>query len=125
VPWTLKIRVGPLVERLRFDQLEPALDELEARAKELAASAPNEPAGGRVKRYEPIQQVFARIELSGPERWFASVRAGLDVRGDGSVEAFVGRLTRTPLEPQDGETPYDALRRTAGSSTESGSPRGA
>jgi hypothetical protein len=33
------------------------------------------------------------------------------VRGDGSSEAFVGRLHRQVVEQRDGESAYDALRR--------------
>jgi hypothetical protein len=99
------------VEQTRFDDVRPALDALEAQAKELARAAPNEPVDARYKRYEPVQQVFARIELSGPERLVPRVRAGVDVRGDGSVEAFRGRVRRELLEPRSGETPYTVLRR--------------
>jgi hypothetical protein len=99
------------VQRIRFDALESALDALESRAKELAHAAPNDPLDVRYKRYEPVQQVFARVELSGPERLLPSVRAGVDVRGDGSIEAFLGRVRRELIEPPQGETPYGALRR--------------
>jgi hypothetical protein len=99
------------VQRLRFADVASGLDALESRAKELARAAPRQPLDVRYKRYEPVQRVFARIEMAGPERLLPSVRAGVDVRGDGSVEAFRGRVKREPIEPRRGETPYAALRR--------------
>jgi hypothetical protein len=111
VPWTVTVRARARVEHQRFDELKPALKELERRADGLAAAAPKQPTNLRVKRYEPVQQVFGRVELSGPQRLLPTVRAGLDVRGDGSIEAFTGRIRRTLVEQSKGESPYAALRR--------------
>jgi hypothetical protein len=111
VPWKLTIRAGPRVEHTRFESLDQALDAVERRARELAESVPREALDVRFKRFEPIEQVVARIELAGPQRRFPSVKAGVDVRGDGSTEAYRGRLTREVIEQQDGEDAFRALRR--------------
>jgi hypothetical protein len=111
MPWKLTVRVGPRVERLAFDELEPALDALESRAKTLSKAAPKEPFGTRYKRYEPVQQVFARLELAGPQRLLPTVRGGVDVRGDGSMEAYSGRIKRVLIEQRRGEKAYEALGR--------------
>ncbi len=111
VPWKLTIRAGPKVQRKRFDDLEPALAALEVRAGELARTAPRKPVDVKYKRFEPIAQVTARIELSGPERLVPAVRAGVDVRGDGSTEAYLGRVQREVVERRKGESACRALRR--------------
>ena len=109
--WKLTERAGPKVRRSSFDNVERALDALESRGRELAQSAPGEAVDVRFKRFEPQQRVVARLELAGPERFVPSVRAGVDVRGDGSVEAFRGRVRREVITEQGGESPYAALRR--------------
>jgi hypothetical protein len=111
VPWTVTVRASARVERTRFEELEPALEELEARARALSAAAPKRPLELRVKTYEPVQQVIGRVELSGPQRFFPAMRAGVDVRGDGSVEAYLGRVKRELIEQRKGQSPYAALRR--------------
>jgi hypothetical protein len=112
VRWKLIERAGPKVRRSSFDDVERALDALEARGQELADGAPGQAVDAKFKRFDPIEQVVARRELAGPERFVPSVRAGLDVRGDGSVEAFRGRVRREVIEPRRGEGAYAALRRT-------------
>ena len=105
--WKLTVRTEGRVETDSFDDREPALEELEARARDLIKAAPKASVK-RLSRYEPVQQVFARLELSGPQRLLPNTRVGLDVRGDGSIEAYRGRVRRELLE---GDTPYEALRR--------------
>jgi hypothetical protein len=96
---------------MRFSELEPALAELESRAEALSSAAPKRPLQLRVKTYEPVQQVFGRVELAGPQRVFPRVRAGVDVRGDGSVEAYMGRVKRELVELRKGESAFEGLRR--------------
>jgi hypothetical protein len=107
--YRLKVRAGSKVERSRHDDLDAALRELEERAGELQRSAPNRAVDAKIRRFEPVQQVTARLELSGPGR----LRAGVDVRGDGSVESWTGRLRREVIEERRGESAFDALRRAA------------
>ena len=93
----------------RHERLADALEDVERIAGELSRGhATLRPAGGvLIRRLDPVQQVVGRIELAGPGR----LRAGVDVRGDGSCEAFTGRVRRTLVEQRDGETPFAALRR--------------
>ncbi len=100
------------MEQFRFGQAAEGLEALEARGRELSEAAPQKPLELHYKRYEAAEQVFARLELAGPERLLPSVKVGLDVHGDGSVEAYRGRVTREPIEPAGGESVYAALRRT-------------
>jgi len=111
VPWRLTVRSGPRVEHSSYEGLDQLLDALEARGRELARSAPDSSVDTKLKRFEPAQQVVARLELSGPERILPSVRAGVDVRGDGSTEAFRGRIRRAMLEQRADEDAFTVLRR--------------
>ena len=110
--WKLLVRDGPRVERARFGDLDSALGALEARGQEIERSIDPAPVKSILGRdYQPVQQVKARLELRGP-----SLRAGVDIRGDGSSEAFTGRVRRALVEQRSGESPYDALRREIGPS---------
>jgi hypothetical protein len=106
------VRVGPKVEKVRAPTLAEALDELESRTR---AAATAEGRRGtidlRYRKFEPGDQVVIRSEVRGPGRWRPAVHAGLDVRGDGEIQAWTGGVQRSLLEPDDGETPYQALRR--------------
>jgi hypothetical protein len=114
VAWRLTVRAQHRVERTRFDALDQLLDALEARGRELARVMPRQAVDVKVKRFEPIQQVAARLELAGPERLLPSVRAGIDIRGDGSTEAFRGGVRRVVLEQRPHEDAFTALRRALG-----------
>jgi hypothetical protein len=106
--YTLTTRFGSDVEKQRYAELGDALHDLERQGRELEQSADGQAEGGTlIRRLEPVQIVVARLELSGPGR----LRVGVDVRGDGSSEAFTGRLRRRVVEQRDGESAYDALRR--------------
>ena len=109
--YRLLVRAGPRVRRGRFATLEQALDALDVRVAELSHDSRREAIDLRVRRFEPVAQVVARAELSGPQRLFPRVRAGIDVRGDGSAEAWTGRARRAAVAQFDGESPVSALRR--------------
>jgi hypothetical protein len=110
--WRLTVRVGPRVERATHPSLDAALTALEHRADQLTQEVGTAPVDVRYRRFDPSDQVAARLELAGPERLMPSVRAGVDVHGDGSSKAYVGRVRREVVETRRRETPVDALRRT-------------
>jgi len=106
--YTVRVRAQGTPHKHRFGRLDEALDGLEREGRELAVGADGQAAGGTlIRRLDPVQIVVARLELSGPR----GLRAGVDVRGDGSSEAYTGRIRRRVIEQRDGESPYDALRR--------------
>jgi hypothetical protein len=108
--FTLTTRISGEVEHERFETLDSALTALERRGHILQGEADAEVVGGSLmRRFEPEDQVTARLEVKGPRR----LRMGVDVRGDGSAVAFTGSLVRQEIERTSGETAYDALRRVA------------
>jgi hypothetical protein len=108
--YKLTIRDGPRVERERFGTLVATLDALEQRMDALATTR-REAVDLKYRRFEPVAQVAVRGEVAGPGRLLPAVRGGVDLRGDGSSEAYVGRLRRSLVEQRAGETPFEALRR--------------
>jgi hypothetical protein len=106
--YTVIARSGAKVRKQRHDGLVAALAALERIAAELADGASARPVGGTlIRRLEPVQRVVGRVELSGPGR----MRAGVDVRGDGSTEAYTGRVRRRLVERRRRESAVDSLRR--------------
>jgi hypothetical protein len=101
--YQVTVRRGPKVERLKHESLDEAIDTLEHHARFVDRRAGVDFVN---RRYEPEDLVAARIELKGP-----GVRAGVDVRGDGSKVAWTGRIRRAEIEPRSGESAPDALRR--------------
>jgi hypothetical protein len=104
--WRVTIRTGPKVQKLSAGSLAEALETLETETRVAATTTRRGAVDLRYRTYEPHEQVATRAELRGPR-----TRAGFDVRGDGDVQAWTGRLRRRLLEPDAGETPYDTLRR--------------
>jgi hypothetical protein len=104
--WKVVVRTGPRVQKQRAGSLEEALELLETEARVAANTERRGEVDVRVRQYAPADQVAVRAELRGP-----GPRAGFDIRGDGSVQAWTGRVRRRLIEPEGDETPFDALRR--------------
>ena len=104
-------RNGAKVTRQRAASLGEALDLVERYGRGLAAQPRRQEVDLRFRAFSPADQVAARVEVSGPQRWRPAVRAGIDVRGDGGVVPWTGHGSREPIGAQDAESPYDALRR--------------
>jgi hypothetical protein len=103
--YRLVVRLGSRVEKERFATLDEALDAL---ARRIPAVSPREPRSALGRDYEPVRQVAGRLELHGPD----GTHGGIDVRGDGSAEAYTGWVRKRLVDPQEGESAVDALRRS-------------
>jgi len=114
MPYTVTIRVGPRITRSRHDDLGEAIDALEVRLTTLGPAGRRGTRKALTREYEPAAQVAARGEVCGPSRLRPRMRAGADVRGDGSIAVYQGKVQRELIAPERGERPFDALRRTLG-----------
>ena len=113
IAWRLTIRNGSRVDRERHDDGDEAFTALEAALRPLAASTHRGATRVFGREIEPVQQVVVRAGLSGP----GGARGGIDVRGDGSTEAWTGRSWRRRLvDEHPGEDAFAALRRALQSS---------
>jgi hypothetical protein len=108
--YTLTTRISGKVTHEHFDTLREAVGALERAGHRLQGRADAQAVGGSLmRRFEPGDQVTARLEISG-----RGVHVGVDVRGDGRAVAFSGRLLRREVARDPGENAYDALRRSLG-----------
>jgi hypothetical protein len=107
----LTVRTEGKVRRARFATLDEAVAELEREGTAFVAGVDRETIDLKVREFSPAAQVAARLEVSGPGRFLPAHRGGVDVRGDGSAEAYVGGVRRRLVEAKRSESPYDALRR--------------
>jgi hypothetical protein len=103
--------MGPRVQRQRFATADEAFAALEEQCRAIANTTRRGPVKVAKRTYEPVSQVQARAELRGPR----GATGGVDVRGDGSAEAFTGRIRKQLVEQEEGESPYAALRRALSS----------
>jgi hypothetical protein len=108
--YTVTVRRRGATDRERYESLDEALTALEERLDGLVPDERRGPEHTLGRDYAPVMQVAARGELAGP----GGLRGGVDLRGDGSAEAFTGRLRRRLVERGTGETAYEALRRALG-----------
>jgi hypothetical protein len=111
--WKLTLRRGPKVTVERFASRDAALDAL---GRALAFTDVERLPPTRVfhREIDPVSRVALRAELAGPQRLLPRVHVGVDVRGDGSAEPFTGRVSRSIVEVEDGESAVEALRRVVG-----------
>jgi hypothetical protein len=104
--YRLTVRRRGATERERFASLDEALAALEARLDDLRPATRRGRERALARDLEPVEQVALRGEIAGQ-----GVRGGIDVRGDGSAEAFTGRWRRVLVAREAGESAYEALRR--------------
>lgn len=108
--WKLTVRNGPRVDHEGFDDVGEAVARMRERALEIRAEGPPKTAD-MLRKFEPKDQVKARLELSGRGLLRKSV-AGIDVRGDGTFVPYRGGLWRVELDPSGHDTPFDLVRET-------------
>jgi hypothetical protein len=105
--YRLTVRHGPKVERQTFESLDEAIAAMERRAEEIRGEGPLASVKA-LRDYEPGERVHARLELStgGVLR---GREAGIDVMGDGVLVPYAGVVRKRRLEPEDGETAFEAV----------------
>jgi hypothetical protein len=110
----LTVRHGARVEKETYDEPAAALAAMEAWVERLQPQARRRETQLLTRRIQPEAQVSARITLTAPGRGLLRPEAGLDIRGDGSLDPFHGAVRRQPLVKRRGETLYQAIGRAIG-----------
>jgi hypothetical protein len=112
--WKVTLRLGPRVVKEQADDLPGAIAELRISLVAMAGQASGQPTSALFREYEAVEVVIARGEVRGPR----GLRGGIDVRGDGSAEAWTGRVRKAVVDPEPGEDAYQALERVLSGSAE-------
>jgi hypothetical protein len=102
------VRHGSKVNHETFDDLDAALAAMKRQTQLIRQDGPLKQVSA-LRDYEPGQLVHARLELStgGP---FRGREAGMDLMGDGALVPYVGVIRKRRLEPEGGQSPFDAVR---------------
>ena len=109
--YRVTVRIGAQVEHFSAATIDQGLELLQEHLGPEMTRPSSKPVNLGYRRYEPARQVAARGEIRGPRRWFPEICAGIDVRGDGTSEAWIGRFHRRLVSQQSGEDSHQALRR--------------
>ncbi len=110
--WRLTVRVGPEVDKERYEDLDAALAEARSRAAAVLAGG----GLGSVKAFRdftPDQRVQARIEVSG-KGLLRGPEAGIDVMGDGTLVPYAGAVRKRRLDAGTLDDAIAALRAELG-----------
>lgn len=106
--YRLIVRHGPEVAHERFDDLDEAVTAMKRQTQLIRQEGPLEEINV-IREYGPGQRVHARLELRSGGL-LGRREAGMDLMGDGTLVPFVGVIRKEPLEIEDGESPFDAIK---------------
>ncbi len=108
----LTIRHGSKVRREGYGTLAEATAALRERAEAIRAEG-DLPEVSAFRTYEPGARVHARLEIS-TGGMLRGRDAGIDVMGDGGLVPYRGGITRRPIEPAAGQSPFEAVAEALG-----------
>lgn len=106
--WRLTVRVGPEVDKERYEDLDAALAGARARAAAVIAGGGLGSVKG-FRDYTPDERVQARIEVSG-KGLLRGPEAGIDVMGDGTLVPYAGVVRKRRLEAATLDDAIEVIR---------------